>query len=112
MGSGILGYYYFSHTAVMVLYMIVCYDPHIFGSVLHNFHVVDISLRPPPLANILHNIALDIHLFEHRVVGMEPVAEMHAALVVVDTLVVGVVGTVDTVGGVLLCVGVVFVQVG
>ena len=38
--------------------------------------------------------------------------KMHAALVEVDTLLVGVVGTVDTVEAVLLCVGVVFGQVG
>ena len=65
----------------------------------------------PPLANNSHNLALDNHLFEHRFVIMEPVAAMHAALVEVDTLVVGVVGTVDNMESVLLCVGVVFVQV-
>ena len=42
---------------------------------------------------------------------MEYVAEMYAALVEVNILVVGVVGTVDTVEDLLLCVGVVFVQV-
>ena len=81
-------------------------------SVLHNVPVVDIALGPPPLANNVHDFALDIHLFEYRVVGMESVAAMHAALVEVDTLVVGVVGIVDTVEAVLLCVGVVFGQVG
>ena len=43
---------------------------------------------------------------------MEFVAAMHAAFVEVDTLVVGVVGTVDTVDAVLLCVGIVFGQLG
>ena len=43
---------------------------------------------------------------------MEPVAAMHAALVEFDTLVVGVVGTLDTVEDVLLYVDVVFGQVG
>ena len=61
--------------------------------------------------NNVHNLALDIHFLEHRVVGMEPVAAMHAALVEVDTLVVGFMGTVDTAEAVLLCVGVVFGQV-
>ena len=42
---------------------------------------------------------------------MEPVAAMHASLVEVDTLVVGVVGTVDIMEAVLLCVGVGFGQV-
>ena len=64
------------------------------------------------LANNVHNLALDNYLFENRVVGMEPVSVMYAALVEVDNLVVGVVGTVDTVEAVLLCVGVVFGQVG
>ena len=107
-----LGYYYFGHTDVMVLGKVVSYDPHTIGSVLHNFPAVDIALRPPPLANNVHDLALDIHFFEHRVVGMESVAEMHDALVEVDTLVVEVVGIVDTVEDVLLCVGVVFGQVG
>ena len=43
---------------------------------------------------------------------MEPVATMHAALVDIDTLVVGVAGNMDTVESVLLCVGIVFGQVG
>ena len=43
---------------------------------------------------------------------MEPVAVMHATLVEVDTLLVGVVGTVDTVEAVLLCVVVGFGQMG
>ena len=95
----------------MVLGKFVRYDPHIVGSVLHNFPVSGISLGPPPLANNVHDIALDIHLFENRVVGMEYVAAMHAALVEVDTLVVGFFGTVDTVEAILLYVGVVFGQV-
>ena len=112
MGSGTLGYYYFGHTTGMVLGNVVSYDPHIVVSVLHNVPVVDISLGPPPLANNVHNLALDIHLFEHRVVGMESVAAMHTALVEVDNLVGGVVGIVDTVKAVLLCVGVVFGYMG
>ena len=43
---------------------------------------------------------------------METVVVMHTALVEVDTLVVGVVGNVDTVEAVLLCVGVGSDQVG
>ena len=43
---------------------------------------------------------------------MEPMAAMHAALVEVDTLVVGVVGIVDNLEDVLLYMGVGFVQVG
>ena len=112
MVPGILGYYYFGHTSVMVLDKVVIYEPRVVWSVLHNAPVVDIALGPPPLANNAHDLALDIHLFEHTVVGMEPVAAMHDALVEVDTLVVGVMGTVDTVEDVLLCVGVVFGQVG
>ena len=69
-GSGTLGYYYFGHTAVTVLGKILRYDPHIVVSVLHNFPVVDITLGMPPLANNVHDLALDIHLFEHWVVGM------------------------------------------
>ena len=42
---------------------------------------------------------------------MEPVSAMCAALVEVDTLVVGVVGTTDNVKAVLLCMGVVFEQI-
>ena len=81
MGPGILGNYFFGHTAVMVLDKVVSYDPHIFGSVLHNLPGVDIALGLTPLVNNVHNLALDDHLFEHRVSGMEPVAAMHAALV-------------------------------
>ena len=62
--------------------------------------------------NTVHDLALNIHLFEHRVVGMKSAAVMHVELVEVDTLVVGVVGTVDTVDAVLLCVGIVFGQLG
>ena len=112
MGPGILGNYYFGHTAVMVLDKVVSYDPHIFGLVLNIVPVSDIALGPPPLANNVHDLSLDNHLFEHRVVSMEPVAEMHAALLEVDKLVVGIVGTVDIVENVLLCVGVGFGQVG
>ena len=95
----------------MVLDKVVNYGHHIFGAVLHIFPVVDIALGPPPLANNIHNLAFNNHLFEHRVVGIEPVATMHAALVEVDTLVVGVVGTVYNVDDVLLCVGFRFGQV-
>ena len=105
MGSGTLGYYNFGHTDVMVLGKVISYDHHIFGLVLHNVPVVYISLWPPPLENNVHNLALNIHLFEHRVVGIESVAALHAAFVGVYTLVVGFVGTVDTVEAVLLCVG-------
>ena len=63
MGSGILGYYYFSHTAVIVLDKVVSYDPHSVGSVLHNVPVADFALGLPPLANNVHDLALDIHLF-------------------------------------------------
>ena len=65
----------------MVLGKVVSYDPHIVGSVLHNVPFVDIALGPPPLTNNVHNLALDIHLFEHRVVGMKYVAVMHVELV-------------------------------
>ena len=92
MGPGILGNYYFGHTDVMVLDKVVSYDPHIFGLVLNIFPVSNIALGPPPLANNVRDLALDNHLFENRVVGMEPVAAMNAALVEVDTLMVGVVG--------------------
>ena len=112
MGSGTLGYYYFGHISVMVRDKVVCYGPHIFGSVLHNVPAFGIALGPPPLSNNVHDLALDIHLFEYRVFGMEYVVAMHAILVEVDTLVVGFVGIVDTVESVLLCVGVVFGQVG
>ena len=43
---------------------------------------------------------------------MEPVAAMHASLVKVDKLVLGVVGTVDTVEAILLCMVAGFGQVG
>ena len=81
MGYEILSYYYFGHTAVMVLDKVVSYEPHIVGLVLHNFSVVDIAFGPPPLTNNVHDLGLDNHLFEHRVVGMEPIAAIHAALV-------------------------------
>ena len=48
MGSGTFGYYFFGHTAVLVLVKVVSYNPHIVGSVLHNALVVDIALGPPP----------------------------------------------------------------
>ena len=112
MGPGILGSYYFGHTAVMMLDKVVSYDPHIVGLVLHIVPVVDILLGSPPLANNSHDLTLNNHLFEHRVVGMEPVAEMNAELMEVSTLVVGVVGTVDNVEAIILCVGVRFGQVG
>ena len=96
----------------MVLGKVVRYDPHIVVSVLHNVPVVGIALGPPPLANNVHDLAINIHIFSLRVISMESVAAMHAALVEFDTLVVGVVGIVDTVEAVLLCVGVVFGQVG
>ena len=112
-GILVLGNYYFVHIAVLVFDKVVSYDHHIFLAVLHIVLVVDIALgTPPSLANTVHNLALDIHLFEHRAVGMEYVAAMHAALVEFDTLVVGVVGIVDNVEDVLLCVGVLFGQVG
>ena len=97
MGPGILGNYYFGHTAVMMLDKVVNYKHHIFGAVFHIVHVVYIALGPLLLANNVHNLALDNHLFEHRVVGMEPMVAMHNALVDIDTLLVGVLITVDTV---------------
>ena len=97
MGSGTPGYYYFGYTAVMVLGKVVSYEPQIVVLVLNNVPVVDISLGPPPLTNNFHDLTLDIHLFEHRVFGMEFAAGMHAALVEVDTLLVGVVVILDTV---------------
>ena len=112
MGPGILGNNYLGHTAVMVPNKVVNYNHHIVGAVLNIVPVVDIALGPPPLENNVHNLALNNHLFEYRVVGMEPVAAMYSALVDVDTLVVGVVVTVDTVEAVLLCVGIGFGQVG
>ena len=96
----------------MVIDKVVSYDIHIVGSVLHIVPVVDIALGPPPLVNNVHDLALDNHLFEHRVVGIEHVAAMHAALVEGDTIVVGVVGTIDTTEDVLLYVGVGFGQMG
>ena len=74
MGPGILGNYYFGHTTVMVLDKVVNYDHHIVGEVLHIFPVVDVALGAPLLANNFHDLSLDNHLFENRVVGMEPVA--------------------------------------
>ena len=112
MGPGILGNYYFVHTAVMVLDKVVNYDHYIVGAVLHIVPGVDIALGPPPLANKFHELALNNHLFEHRVVGMEPVVEIHTALVEVDTLSVGILDTVNTVEAVLLWVGVDYEQVG
>ena len=102
MGPGILGTYYFGHTDVMVFDKVLSYDHHIVGSVLHILLVVDIALGQIPLANNVHNLVLDNHLVDHRVVGMENVVDMNAALAEVDTLVVGVVGTVDTMEAVLL----------
>ena len=96
----------------MVLDKVGSYDHHIVGVFLQIFPVVDISLGQPPLANNVHNLVLDNHLFEHRVVGMAPVAAMHSELVEFDTLVVGFVGTVDTVESVMLCLSVGFGQVG
>ena len=82
------------------------------GAVFHIVPVVDISLGQLSLANNVHDLVLNNHLFEHRVFSMEPVVAMHTAFVEVDTLVVGVVGNVDTVKVVLLWVGVVSDQVG
>ena len=107
----ILGNYYFSHTSVMLIDKVVSYNHHIVWAVLHNVPVVYIVLGQPPLSNKVHDLVLDNHIFEHRVVGMEPVSTMHASLVEVDILVVGVEGTVDNVEAIMLCVGVVFVQV-
>ena len=95
----------------MVLDKVGSYDHHIVGVVLQIFPVVDISLGQLPLANNIHDLVLDNHLFENRVVGMEPVVAIHSELVEVDTLVVGFVGTVDTVESGMLCVRVVFGQV-
>ena len=104
MGPGILvlGNYYFVHTDVLVLDKVVSYDHHIVGDVFNIVFVVDIVLGQLPLANNVHDLFLDNPLFEHRVVGMEHVVAMHTALVEVDTLVVGVLDTVDTVEAVLL----------
>ena len=55
----------------MVLDKVVKYDHHIFGAVLHIIPVVDIALGPHPLANNVHALTLNNHLFEYRVVGME-----------------------------------------
>ena len=108
----ILGNYYFGHTAVMVPDKVVNYDHHIVWVFLHIVPVVYFYLGPPPLANNVHDLALNNHLFEHRFVGMDPVTATHAAFVEVDTLVVWVVGTVDTVEDVLLFVEVGFGHVG
>ena len=96
----------------MVLDKVGNYNHNFVRAVLHISPVVDISLCPPPLANNVHDLALDNHLFEHRVVGVESVVAMYAALVEVDTLVMGVVSSVDNVESFLLYVGVVFGQVG
>ena len=112
MGPGILGNYYFGQTDVLVLDKVVRHNHHIVGAVLHIVRVVDTSLWKTPLASNVHDLVLDKHLFEHRVVGMEPVVAMYATFVEVDTLVVGVVGTVDTAEAVLLYVVVGFGHVG
>ena len=70
MGPGILGNYYFKKTAVLVLDKVVRYHHHIVGEVLHIVLVVHIALGQLPLANNVHNLVLNKHLFEHRVVGM------------------------------------------
>ena len=111
MGPVILVIYYFGHTALLVLDKVVSYEHHIVGVVLHIFLVVDIFIEHLPLANNIHDLVLNNHLFKHRVVGMETVVLIHAAFVEVDTLIVGVVGTVYTVADFLLCVGVGFGQV-
>ena len=95
---------------MVVIDKVVSYDLHIVGLVLHNVPVVDIALGTPLLANIVHDLALDIHLFDHRFFGMKSVASMHDTLVEFDILVLVVVGTVDTLEVFLLCVGVVFGQ--
>ena len=112
MGPGILGNYYFGHTALLVLDKVVRYNHHIVGAVLHIVLVVDIALGQLSLANNVHDLVLDNHIFEHRVFGVEPVVEMHVALVEVDTLLMGFGGNVDTVEAVWFCVGVGFGQVG
>ena len=109
--SGTLGYYYFRHTVVVVLVKVISYYPHIVVSVLHNVPFFYIALGPPPLVNNVHDLALYIHLFEHRVFSMEYVTAMHAALVEVGTLLVGFVVILDTVEAFLFFVGVVFGQV-
>ena len=111
-GLGILGNYCFGYTDVFVLDKVVSYDHNIVGAGLHIVLVVDIDLGQISLANNVLNLVLNNHLFEYRVVGMEPVVTMNAALVEVDTLVVEVVGTVDTAEAILFCVGVGFGQVG
>ena len=70
MGPGILGNYYFGHTAVMVLDNVVGYDHHIVEVVLHIVPVVDIGLGQLSLENNVHDLDLDNPLFDHRVVGM------------------------------------------
>ena len=47
----------------MVLDKVVSYDLHIVRSVLHTVLVIDISLGLPPLANNVHDLALNNHLF-------------------------------------------------
>ena len=111
MGPGIICNYYFVHTAVLVLDKVASYDHHIVVVVLYIVLVVDVALGQLPLANNIHDLVLDNHLFENRVVGMEYVAAIHSELVEVDTLVVGFVGTVDTVESGMLCVRVGFGQV-
>ena len=111
-GILVLGNYYFVHIAVLVFDKVVSYDHHIFLAVLHIVLVVDIDFRQLPLENNVHDFVLDNYLFEHRVVGMEPVVAMHTVLVEVDKLMIGVVGTVDTVEAVILWVGVGSDQVG
>ena len=108
MGPGILvlGHYYFGHTAVLVIDKFLSYDHKIVGEILHIFLVVGNALGQLPLVNNVHDLVLNNHLFEHRVVGMEPVVEMHTALVDVDTIVVLFVDIVDTVDDVLLWVSV------
>ena len=78
MGPVILGNYYFRYNDVLVPDKVVSYDHHIVRAVLHIFLVVDIALGKLPLANNVHNLALNNHLLEHRVVSIEPVVEMHA----------------------------------
>ena len=81
LGIHVLRNYYFGHTAVLVLDKVVRYDHHIVGAVLHIVLFVDFALGQLPFSNNFHNLVLDNHLFVHRVVGMEPVVEMHTVLV-------------------------------
>ena len=55
---------------MLLLDKVVSYDHNIVGVVLHIFLVVDIDPVQLPLANNFHNLVLDNHLFEHRVVNM------------------------------------------